>query len=74
MRSYSFVFSIMLIGLNWRGRQWDIYNKVTYEKIQRNVVWKGRLEKISRECDVKYVLRRPVVLEVLETNQKREST
>ena len=32
---------------------------------------KGRLEKTARDCDVKCVLRRPVVLEVLETNPRR---
>jgi len=61
---------IMLNGLNWRVRQWNIYNKAPYEKTQRNIVWKGRLEKISGDCDVKYVLRRLVGLEVLETKPR----
>ena len=35
-------------------------------------MWKGRLEKkTARDSDVKYILRRPVVLEVLGTNPRR---
>jgi hypothetical protein len=40
----------------------------TIKIMQRNIVLRNRLEKMARDCEVKYVLWRLVVMEVLETN------